>query len=226
MQLASRAYEDGRALRAGVTVEQDDVRTPGAGLLEPGDAAGSAPETAAAPVPASEGEPPPAAGSSVPAAAAAAAATCLATAEFRDMGTVEEARRWLESNGAEAARVSSGTRERIEDYRVYLPPFESRGSARSKLRELQEKGVGDIAVVLSGDLNNAVSLGIYAREANATRRTAQLEALGYAPVLEPNNVAVEEYATIEARIAGGVAALSAAWSARFPDRPLREVDCD
>ena len=222
-RLARRAYAESRAL-GGKTVDDSD-RDPGRGLLHADDAAGAAPEVGTVPERASGAEPPALRERPAP-AGAAPAGICVATGEFRDMGAAERARRWLASMGAVSVRVTRGSRETVRDYRVYLPPFESRSGAREKLRELSGKGVRDVAVILSGALKNAVSLGVYAREANASRRVARLEALGYAPVVEPNTTAVEEHATVEARLAGGFEALSAAWSARFPDRPVREVDCD
>ena len=223
--LARRALALSRELGGGTGEDEDGNQTLGAKLVPAREEAGSA---AGASVPegtVSSGEP-----NAVPDGpahtVAALAEFCIETAEFTDTRRTEDAQQWLASMGAEHARVAHGSRETVRDHRVYLPPFESRSSARAKMRELQEKGVRDIAVLLSGDLKNAVSLGIYASEANAKRRTAQLEALGYTPVLEPNTRAVAEYATIEARFGGSYDTLSDAWASRFPDRTVRQVDCD
>ncbi len=225
VQLARRAIARSRELSGGTAGDGGQVRDAGGGLVHARDAAGSASGTAAAATRESGGEPaaaPEGSGRSV----AALPQFCVATAEFSDMAAVDEARQWLQSRGAENARVVRGSRETVRDHRVYLPPFESRSSARVKMRELQEQGVRDVAVVLGGDLKNAVSLGVYASEANAKRRMAQLEALGYAPVLEPNTRAAAPYATIEARVSGSYDALSDAWASRLPDQPVRQVDCD
>ncbi len=224
-KLARRAYAQSRALRDDRSRDGDDDGDSGTEVLQASDAAGTVSEPATALEPASGSEPPAVPERPAPAEEAIAAA-CLATGEFLDMGTVEEARLWLAALGAEATRVSSGTRERVKDYRVYLPPFESRKAADAALGDLSEKGVSDIAVIPKGARKNAVSLGIYAKEANASRRVARLEELGYAPVVEPNSMAVEEHATIKARLPGGFEDLRDAWASSFPDHAVRQVECD
>ena len=223
-KLAHRAYARSRELRGGGP-GNENVDDPGTGPVETSDPVESESEVATPSEPGSGGEPPSVPERPAP-AEAAVAATCLATGAFRGMGTAEEARQWLEEHGAEEARVSRRTRERVKNYRVYLPPFESRKAADKVLSELREEGVSDIAVVAKGARKNAVSLGIYAREANAARRVVGLEALGYEPVVEPNTMAVVEFATVEARLDGGFEELRAAWASRFPDQEVREVGCD
>ena len=225
VQLSRQALARSRELGGLTAGDADDGLAPGGGLVPAIDAAVARSGAAGA-----EGRPSAGVSDAAPEKPAHAVAShaefCVATAEFSDMSAVEEAQQWLQARGAESARVVRGSRETVRDYRVYLPPFESRSSARARMGELQEQGVRDVAVVLGGDLKNAVSLGVYASETNAKRRMAQLEALGYAPALEPNTRAVAAHATIEARIGGSYAALSDAWASRFPDRPVRQVDCD
>ena len=223
-KLARHAYARSRELRGGGP-SNEDVDDPGTRPVETSDPAETESEVATPSEPGSGGEPPSVPERPAP-AEAAVAATCLATGAFRSMGAAEEARQWLEEHGAEEARVSGRTRERVKDYRVYLPPFESRKAADKVLSELREEGVIDIAVIAKGARKNAVSLGIYAREANAARRVVRLEALGYEPVVEPNTMAVVELATVEARLDGGFEELRAAWASRFPDQEVREVGCD
>ncbi|MDE0382035.1 MAG: tetratricopeptide repeat protein [Rhodospirillales bacterium] len=224
VQLARRAFSLGRGV-GGTAGDGDQGRDAGAELMHARDAAGSTSGAATAATREGGGDP-----DTLPAepqrSVAALAEFCVATGEFSDMAAVEEARQWFRARGAGSAQVARGSRETVRSYRVYLPPLESRSSAREKMREVQEQGVHDIAVVLSGALRNAVSLGVYAREANAKRRMAQLEGLGYAPVLEPNTREVAAYATIEARVGGSYDSLSDAWASRFPDQTVRQVDCD
>ena len=224
-KLAHRAYARSRELRGGRSGEEDGGGDSGTRPVETSDPAETESEVATPSEPGSGGEPPSVPERPAP-AEAAVAATCLATGAFRSMGAAEEARQWLEEHGAEEARVSGRTRERVKNYRVYLPPFESRNAADKVLSELREEGVSDIAVIAKGARKNAVSLGIYAREANAARRVVGLEALGYEPVVEPNAMTVVELATVEARLDGGFEELRAAWASRFPHQEAREVGCD
>ena len=158
-------------------------------------------------------------------AAADPDASCLLAGEFSAPANAEDAARWLRAQGAESVRVSRETRETIENYRVYMPPFEDRSSAAGKMSELRARGVVDVAVILRGALKHGVSLGVYANEANAARRASELRKLGYAVVLEANTKTVEEYAAIEARISGTPEGLRDAWSSQFPGHAIRHVDC-
>ena len=158
-------------------------------------------------------------------AASGPEASCLMAGEFSVPARAEDAARWLRARGAESVRVSRGTREKIESYRVYIPPLEDRVSAAGKMSELRERGVLDVAIILQGSLKHAVSLGVYASQANAARRAADLRKLGYAVVLEANKKTVEEYAAIEARFGETAEGLGEAWSSLFPDHAIRHVDC-
>ena len=151
---------------------------------------------------------------------------CLSVGAFRNPRDFHDAQEWLRSHGAEIVDVSSETSETIKDYRVYLPPFESRRSAVKKLQEMKGRGVRDIAVILSGPLKNAVSLGIYAEKNNLEKRVARLGRLGYSVVWEPNSSAVDEYLTIRARANGSPASLRDAWTSQFPTHAMRQSECD
>ena len=150
---------------------------------------------------------------------------CLLVGRFRKPHALDEAQNWLRSHGAEIIDVSHETDETIKNYRVYLPPFESRRSASEKMRELQSQGVHDIAVIPSGPLKNAVSLGVFASKKNLEQRVARLEQLGHSVVWEPNTAAVDEYLTVKVSVNGASAALSDAWASQYPTHPIRRVDC-
>ena len=143
-RLARRAYARSAAMsgdRGGD--RQPDAAAPAAARAE------TAPD-AETPAPSGEqaGAPPRAAVDT----AAEAGGVCVATAEFLDMGAVEDAQQWLKSRGAAIVRVSRGTRETVKNYRVYLPPFDSRKGAADKVRELRGQGIRDVAIVGRGDL--------------------------------------------------------------------------
>ena len=151
--------------------------------------------------------------------------SCVLIGELKAGSAVEDAEQWLRSQGVETLHISRESRELTVNYRVYIPPFESRKSAATKMRELRRSGIIDVAVIFSGALKNAVSLGVYASKTNAVRRAAELERLGYTVILTANNKSVEEYAMIQARIHGARNSLRDAWSSRFPDKAIRHVDC-
>ena len=150
---------------------------------------------------------------------------CVLAGTFRTSRALEDAQQWLRSRGAEIVGVSREARESIKDYRVYLPPFESRRSATKRMRELRDRGVRDVAVILSGPLTNAVSLGIYASKANLGQRVARLGRLGYSVMTAANTTTIDEHLTIRARVGRAPGALSDAWASRFPSHSLRLVNC-
>ncbi len=61
---------------------------------------------------------------------------------------------------------------------VVFPPLPSARAASEKLGELLAAGVRDAFVVNDGPWRNAISLGLYANDAAAARRTRELEAKG------------------------------------------------
>ena len=149
----------------------------------------------------------------------------MSVGAFRSPRDLDDAQAWLRSHGATIIGVSRKASETIKNYRVYLPPFESRRSATEKLREMQRRGVRDIAVILTGPLKNAVSLGVYAERKNLEQRLAHLGRLGYLVVWEPNTTAVDEYLTIKARASGAPGALRDTLASQFPTHTVRQVEC-
>ncbi len=157
--------------------------------------------------------------------ASAPEGACVSVGAFRNPRDLDDAQAWLRSRGAKIVDVSHETSETIKNYRVYLPPFESRKSATKEMREMQRRGVRDIAVILTGPLKNAVSLGIYAERENLERRLARLDRLGYSVVWEPHTTAIEEYLTIKAHANGAPDELRDAWASQYPTRTVRQVEC-
>jgi hypothetical protein len=75
--------------------------------------------------------------------------------------------------------LTQQTREIIErGHWVYLAPFESKEQAEEAVSQLQDSGVEDYYIIPSGDLANAVSLGIFAQEERALNRKQKVESLG------------------------------------------------
>ena len=160
-----------------------------------------------------------------PEPASTPSAFCARAGGFVGRRDVAEAARWLQSHGAEVLEVHHEARAAADGYRVYLPPLQTRAEAVTKLREIRNRGVRDVAVVPDGDLANGISFGIYRKAENMNRRVAALERLGYAVRSQPAKLeSVGEY-VVEARAGGAPAALDAAWTSRFPGQALRVVDC-
>jgi hypothetical protein len=81
----------------------------------------------------------------------------------------------------------------LRGYRVYLPAAPSRGEALAAARALAARGLRDYYVVTAGDQQNTVSLGMFRDLENATRRQAEVQALGYAAAVEARTESVPQY---------------------------------
>ena len=221
-RLAHRASLRARALGSGAAAppEQGGEDRPSPA---PRAASESDPPPGRQPVPAAAAAPAPTP-APAPDAAPVQAAFCARADGFEDRTAAAGAEQWLRSRGMEA-EVRVEERESLRSL-VYLPPFASPEEAAAKVREIRARGVRDVGVIRDGPLANGVSFGLYTVEANTRRRIASLEQLGYAVQRASNAKRFREYA-IEVR-AGWDAAragLDAVWASRFPDYPLRVVDC-
>jgi len=63
-------------------------------------------------------------------------------------------------------------------YRVYLPPMASRKEALAMQRKLRKLGFKDNVILREQAMNNAISVGVYAKHANANRTLRDLKKKG------------------------------------------------
>ena len=83
-----------------------------------------------------------------------------------------------------ARLVQEARRDKVADW-VYFPPLETLAAAREEQRRLADLGVQDLAVVTTGPMRNALSLGLFVEPGGALRRVAELKALGVTARIEP-----------------------------------------
>lgn len=108
---------------------------------------------------------------------------CFSFGPFTDRDRAGDFLGWLKARQAR----SSLRREADDDnslFWVYLKP-RSNAEARATLEELRDQGVQDISLMDSGDLKNAISLGLFSTQASVNRRLRELEDKGYQPVVVP-----------------------------------------
>jgi hypothetical protein len=124
-------------------------------------------------------QPPPA--TTVP---AVAAKTCARLGPFAGE---EEAARAASILGEKEIRFERQKEERrsVTGYRVILPPFPSRQAAEAKRQELNRLGFRDHALIQEEGKTHALSLGLYAIEANAQRHLRRLSEKGVEARLQP-----------------------------------------
>lgn len=127
-----------------------------------------------------------------PVPAPAIARRCLELGPSADRAAIEQAEVSAQQVGArthirETAQAGAG------GYWVRLPDYYSFAEARAKYRELQQKGVDDIAIVPLPDKRYFVSLGVYKRKDTVEERRDEIMAKGVTPVIEARSEATKLY---------------------------------
>lgn len=149
---------------------------------------------------------------------------CLRTGGFEDRRVLATVEDWLRSHGADSIEVQRVGQGAVTSYQIYLPPFASHAQAVARAREIQAKGVRDVAVIGSGPLANGVSFGVYRVEANMRRRMAALAKLGYPVQQKENRDSARRY-ILAARAIQAPDILRAAWAEAFPKQAIEIGDC-
>ena len=118
--------------------------------------------------------------------------TCVALGPFATPNDARTAAGALAAVDQPAdVRAVAGTEPR--GYWVYMAGGSSREAALATARELAAKGVTDYYVVGDADGRNVISLGVFHERANAERRQADLESMGYDAILAPRDAGAPEY---------------------------------
>jgi len=109
---------------------------------------------------------------------------CFHLGPFTDTARVTQAEAKLNELHLGFARRTEETKM-ITGYRVYLPPLASKEAAELKRQELTRLGFKDHAVFQEEGWHNAISLGLFSVEANATARVRELAAKGVEASMQP-----------------------------------------
>lgn len=111
------------------------------------------------------------------------ASRCFSLGPFSSAGNAKKAQYQLTKWGIDAEQRKSEERVR-EGYWVLLPPASSRDAAQRTIRELKLKGEKDFFLIVSGQQENGISLGVFAKSESANRRLTQVKEKGFEPVVE------------------------------------------
>jgi len=117
---------------------------------------------------------------------------CIELGELNDLNSAEQIVARLASVDIEAEVVFRSF-EVVKDYWVYIPPYSGYSEAKSKVAELDLKGV-DSFIFSEGELKNGLSLGVYGNRGNATGIFKRVSDLGYSPKIKET--------TMESRVYG------------------------
>ena len=80
-------------------------------------------------------------------------------------------------------RLETGQENQL--FWIYLKPQATRDSAMQAIEDLKSKGITDYRLIETGDLRNAISLGLFSTQASVNRRLNELKNKGYQPVVIP-----------------------------------------
>lgn len=114
---------------------------------------------------------------------------CFSFGPFAEIVQSERLLEWLRADGVRARLRRENTAAepgapRRQLLWVYLAP---QADARTTLQELREQGIQDVRVIETGELQNAISLGLFSSQAAVNRRLRELQGKGYQPVVVPYN---------------------------------------
>lgn len=112
-------------------------------------------------------------------------AMCFSYGPFPDNQQVSELMDWFRQRDVTIAqRLEAGDDNQL--FWIYLAPQASRGNALQALDDLKKKGIKDYHLIETGDLRNAISLGLFSTQASVNRRLNELHSKGYQPVVVPH----------------------------------------
>lgn len=91
---------------------------------------------------------------------------------------------WFRSRQA-IATTRHDDRQGRQLFWIYLAPQDSRTRAMDTIKELRDQGINDYRLISHGNLENAISLGLFSSQASVNKRLRELEQKGYQPVVVP-----------------------------------------
>lgn len=147
--------------------------------------------------------------------------TCFRYGPLMDEDQLQTLQQWFTARNAtsESAYVEEQGKQL---FWIYLAPQPSRKNAMAILEEMQKKGIGDFRLINRGDLQNAISLGLFSSREAVNNRLEELKEKGYVPVVVPY-ADVKKIYTLDVQIAdasGLLAQLADAFPARFESTPV------
>lgn len=108
---------------------------------------------------------------------------CYRVGPLIDAGQISQAERKLKSAGVSFERVEEPMT--ATTYRVVLPPSNSKEVAEQQRKNLTKLGITDHMLLNEEGMKNAVAVGLFKEEANATARVKQLGAKGIQATVQP-----------------------------------------
>jgi RND family efflux transporter MFP subunit len=114
-----------------------------------------------------------------PGDAAVAVPTCLTVGPLPSGAKTDRLIAAIEKVASRVDRAGRASADGASRFLVLSAPQPSEADARSLAQQMRDKGVSDIAVLLNGQYQHRISLGVFSSQQNALARQKQVQALGF-----------------------------------------------
>ena len=148
---------------------------------------------------------------------------CYSIGPLVDDSQIAALRTWIVAMGGDP-RLRVGERRELARYWVYFPPLPSREEATTRIQQMREVGIDDLIVIPRGDMENAISLGVFTQRASLGRRLRELRTHGYEPSVVPRYRA-QKASWFDVSFETGDAVSEEMVSQRFSGVELNEARC-
>ena len=118
----------------------------------------------------------------------AAADMCFSFGPFPDVRETKDLLAWFDERHVSVQQRPEKDKEN-QLFWIYLAPQDSLGGAMQAIADLKKKGIKDYRLIETGDLRNAISLGLFSTQASVNRRLNELKDKGYRPIVVPYRAA-------------------------------------
>jgi hypothetical protein len=109
---------------------------------------------------------------------------CVSFGPFAGSNQAIELSNWLKGNEIQTRQRTEGD-TKDQHFWIYLSPSDSKDDAMAAIEDLKGKGIQDYKLINKGNLQNAISLGLFSSQAAVNRRLNELKNIGYQPIMVP-----------------------------------------
>lgn len=111
---------------------------------------------------------------------------CFSFGPFAESRQASELSNWLKENEIQTKQRTEGN-TKDQYFWIYLSPSDTKDEAMEAIADLKGKGVQDYKLINKGNLQNAISLGLFSSQSAVNRRLNELKNIGYQPIIVPYN---------------------------------------
>ena len=109
---------------------------------------------------------------------------CVSFGPFAEKGQADELSNWLQEKEIQTKQRGEGGKQ-DQYFWIYLSASESEDEAMEAIEDLKGKGVKDFKLINKGNLQNAISLGLFSTQSAVNKRLNELKNIGYQPIIVP-----------------------------------------